>query len=349
MDSRLRLALRELGSLRSEKTIVLALLIQLFVAAFSSFLVVGLVSLYNPATTQGVYQVDVGVTGNASGDLVAAVNAGDARTGHVYPSHAAAMRAFDAGRIDAVLEANYRPDGRAVVQAIAPEGDFRSTLIVVQLKSALSTFERRRRSALAARLNDRPLPVPNVPDANPYFGFTYTVLVPLLAFLPAFISGSIAADSIAEEIERGTLELLRVAPLSIERIVDGKALAMVAIAPAQSALWLAFLSLNGTTIVHPLPILLLVAALAGVLVVLGAGLAVAIGVRREAQLLYSLAALGLFGATVVLPENPANVVARLAVGSATTATYLTVGGLSLAAAVGYWAVRRYVGRSALAG
>ena len=44
-DPRLTIARRELQTLRSEKTIVLALLIQLFIAAFSSFLVVGLPDL----------------------------------------------------------------------------------------------------------------------------------------------------------------------------------------------------------------------------------------------------------------------------------------------------------------
>lgn len=34
---------------------------------------------------------------------------------------------------------------------------------------------------------------------QPYFGFTYTVLVPLLTFLPVFLSGSIAVDAITEE------------------------------------------------------------------------------------------------------------------------------------------------------
>ena len=48
MGSRLTVAKRELAGLRAEKTILLAIGIQLFIAAFSSFLVVGLVSMYDP-------------------------------------------------------------------------------------------------------------------------------------------------------------------------------------------------------------------------------------------------------------------------------------------------------------
>jgi len=52
-DSRLTIAGRELSGLRAEKTILLAIAIQLFIAAFSSFLVVGLVSMYDPGSLGG--------------------------------------------------------------------------------------------------------------------------------------------------------------------------------------------------------------------------------------------------------------------------------------------------------
>ena len=332
-----------MSSLRSEKTIVLALLIQLFVAAFSSFLVVGLVSLYDPGSTQGSYTVEFGVTGNASDELERVVDLGDSRQAVDYDSREAALTAFTNRQVDAVFHADRHADGRIHVDAVAPDGDFRTTLIVVQIKESLSEFERTKREAVSHRLTRKPLPVPPKPDANPYFGFTYTILVPMLAFLPAFISGSIAADSLSEELERGTLELLRVAPLSVPEIVDGKAIAMVAIAPAQAALWLGFLELNGTDIARPLAILALVTALTTLLVVIGAGLALSIRVRREAQLLYSLLALALFGTSLLLPENPPNLVAKLAIGSETPVTLVTVALLALVAALGYWIIRRYVG------
>jgi ABC-2 type transport system permease protein len=344
---RLRIARRSLSSLRSEKTILLAVAIQLFVAAFSSFMVVGLVSLTDPGATQGDYAVDFAVSGDAKDDLLTVVDKSDARNGIGYDSRDAALTAFSNGHVDGVLHAEYGPGGRTYVEAIAPDGDFRTTLVVVQMKDALTDLERDRRIALGDRLANQPLTVPEAPSSTPYVEFTYTVLVPMLVFLPAFISGSIAADSLAEEIERGTLELLRVAPMSTPAIVDGKALAMVGIAPAQAGLWLAFLSLNGTRIVRPGAILVLVTGLAGVLVALGAGLAIVFRTRTEAQLLYSLTAIGLFGGTMFLPENPANVVAKLAIGSATETTMGTVLGLTLGAGIGYWLVRRLVYRQAL--
>lgn len=342
MHNRLRLARRELSSLRSEKTIILALVIQLFIAAFSSFLVVGLVSLYDPGSTAGAYTVQMGISGPASDELDRIVNQANTREAAVFDSREAAMNAFSDRRVDAVLHAD-STDGRLHVEAIAPEGDFRTTLIVTQIKAALTDLEREKRTELTSRLDREPLSVPPRPDSNPYFGFTYTVLVPVLVFLPAFISGSIASDSIAEELERETIDLLRVAPLSIASIIDGKAIAMIAIAPAQAGLWLLFLELNGTAIARPLEILVLVAALTGVLVVVGAALAIRIGVRREAQLLYSLLALVLFGGALLLPENPPNLVAKLAIGSPTLTSYLSIVALSIASAVSYWLIRRYAG------
>lgn len=347
MHRRLTIARRTLGSLRSEKTILLAVAIQLFVAAFSSFMVVGLVSLSDPGATQGEYTVDLAVSGDATDALLAVDGESEAMTVVRYDSRELALGAFSRGAVDGVLHATRQDGGRIHVQAVAPEGDFRTTLVVVQMKAALSTLERQQRATLTHRLETRPLSVPQLPPASPYVEFTYTILLPMLVFLPAFISGSIAADSLAEEIERGTLELLRVAPVSTAGILDGKALAMVAIAPAQAALWLAFLGLNGTHVARPATILVLVTALATVLVALGAGLALVLRTRTEAQLVYSLAALSIFGFATLLPENPANVVAKLAIGSATGATTLVVLGLVVAAPISYWVVRRGVSRHAV--
>ncbi len=336
------LARRTLASLRSEKTIVLALVIQLFIAAFSSFLVVGLVSLYDPGSTGDALDVEVGVSGNASDDLAAVVD-GDSRSAVVYEDRAAALADFRDGRLDAVLHATRQPSGRTVVAATAPEGSFRTTFVVTQLKDALAAYERERRADLADSLSRQPVDLPPDRDANPYFSFTYTVLLPLLSFLPAFISGSVMADSLAEELERGTLELLRVAPLSLPEVVDGKALALVGLAPAQVALWLALLAANGTAVANPLAVLALVAGVAAVLVAGGAALAIGVGARREAQLLYSFGALAAFGAASLLPQSPQNLVARLAVGSPSLGTWASLAAVLAGAALAYAGLRRLSG------
>ncbi|WP_277555750.1 ABC transporter permease [Halobaculum limi] len=327
------MAKRELASLRAEKTIVLALLIQLFVAAFSSFLVVGLVSLYDPGGA-AAYSVDTAVAGDDASDLVTAIERTDGMNAREFPSRQAAVDAFSAGRVDAAMLATATERGTVEVRVLVPDGNVGTTLVVVRAREALRAFERLERDQRSASLTTETLQLPPQASSSPYFGFTYTVLVPLLLFLPVFIAGSVTVDSLTEELERGTLELLRVAPVTMTDIVEGKLLAAAGLAPIQAALWLALLSANGTviapgpdtlsTVVGVLGLLGLTTGLAALVTALGAALALTAPDRRAAQTVYSLGVLGLFGAAALSPVNPANVAAKLAVGSADAASYLAV-------------------------
>jgi ABC-type Na+ efflux pump permease subunit len=341
-EPRLTIARRELATLRSEKTIVLALLIQLFIAAFSSFLVVGLVSLYDPGSVEG-YETTVGVTGDAADDLLRVVDDRPSMAGVAYDSQVAARTAFENGEVDAVLLADRRA-GRVFVTATAPDGSVRTTIVVVQLRDALSTFERVERDRRSSFLSATPLDLPPRTGSTPYYGFSYTVLLPLLCFLPVFISGSMVVDSVTEEVDRGTLELLRVAPVSTVDIVDGKVWAAAALAPAQAGLWLALLDLNGTTVRHPLALLLVVGALALLVVTLGATIALLAPDRRAAQFLYAVGVLVAFGGSTLLPFNPVNTVARLAVDSVGATYPLLVAGYVALGVGAYLLLRRGVPR-----
>jgi ABC-2 type transport system permease protein len=307
-DPRATIAKRDIASLSREKTIVLALLIQLFVAAFSSFLVVGLTSLYDPAAVSSG-EIQMGVTGEAQDELVAAARATDGTDPVRFAGGDAALDQFHEGDLDAILEASYVdvPDGgqRIEVSATAPRGNFKTTFVVVQIRRVLTTLERTERVDRQGSLSVDPLPLPEPVDASPYFGFTYTILIPLLLFLPPFISGSVAVDVLTEEMERGTFELLRVAPVSLLDIVEGKAIGMIVLAPLQALLWLGLLGLNGIAVTNLVPLVVLVTAMATVVTILGLALGLLTGVRRQAQLLYSILALLLFGAAVALPEHPA--------------------------------------------
>ncbi|MEF8779594.1 MAG: ABC transporter permease [Haloferacaceae archaeon] len=339
---RIRIASRELAVLRREKTIVLALAIQLFIAAFSSFLVVGLVSLYDPGSLDG-YEIEVAVTGETVDELIAAADQVDGISARAYDDPASARRAFDAGVVDATL-ATQRREGRIQVTALAPDGSVESTLVVTQLQETLRALERDERVRNGAHLERQPLPLPDPPTGSPYYGFTYTVLLPLLLFLPVFISGSLIVDSVTEELDRGTLELLRVAPVTTAEIVDGKSLAAAGLAPAQAALWILLLWANDTPVANPGTLLVLVAAFATAVVAMGIGLAVLAPRRRDAQFLYSVGVLALFAGATLLPGSPINAAALLAVDSATATTKFLVGGYAVVAAIGYLGVRTAIQR-----
>lgn len=344
MGKRLTVARRELASLRSEKTIVLAILIQLFIAAFSSFLAVGLVSLYDPGSVSGGFEVEFAVTGEGGEELAPVIAREDGWRAVRYPDYGTAMDDFRAGAVHAVLYVDRLPDGRADVEAVVPDGNVRTTLVVTQVRDALDAFERAERARLDAHLERTPLDPPAEDGSSPYFGFTYTALLPLLMFLPVFLSGSVAVDTIAEEFDRGTLELLRVTPLTATDIVDGKLLAMGALAPVQAAAWLALLSVNGTAISNPVEILVLVTGLSAGVVALGAAAALAFRDRKQAQFLFSMGVLVAFSATYLLPESPPNAVAKLAIGSPTTATHLAVGAYALVSVAAFVGLRWVVAK-----
>ena len=337
--SRLAIARRELGSLSREKTIVLAILIQVVIAGFSSFLVVGLTSLYDPDAAAD--DVEVAVTGEEADALMAAAAEVEGLEATRYEDGGAAREAFDRDRVDAVATTR-SSDGRIEVTASVPEASLRKTVIVVQLREALKHLERSERFDRNAHLSQDPLPLPPTVDASPYFGFSYTVLLPLLVFLPVFIGGSVVVDSLTEEIERGTLELLRVTPASLTAVVDGKAGLMAALAPVQVLAWVALLEFNDIAVANVAALAALASALAVVAVGFAAALAFAIPVRQRAKLTYSLGALAAFTAAAGLPEHPATTVALLAIGSPTTLTYAHVAGYAVAAVVAALAVRRYV-------
>ncbi|WP_135822455.1 ABC transporter permease [Halostella litorea] len=343
-DPRLAVARRELAALKSEKTIVLALAIQLFIAAFSSFLVVGLVSLYDPGNVEG-YNPSVGVAGNASDDLGAAIDEVGGVTAVEYDAAGEAGTAFADGRVDATLVANRTANGTVRVTATVPEENLRTTVLVVKLRDVLEQLERTERDRLSHRLERQPLDLPGRVAASPYFGFTYTVLVPLLVFLPVFISGSVAVDSLTEEVQQGTLELLRVAPLTLRDIVDGKLVAAAGLAPAQVALWLGLLAFNGTRIAHPAALVGVAAGFSLAVVAVGLGIALLAPDRRQAQLLYSSGILLVFTAATLLPAAPPNVVAKLAIGSATTLSWVAAAGYVALGVVCVAVVRAAVGRA----
>lgn len=340
------IAKRELSSLRNEKTIIFALLVQLFIAAFSSSLVVGLTSMYAPTTTDA-NTVTIGVTGDATDELVAAAAEQNGVEVVSFANSAAARAAFNRGDIDAVLAGQLRRTNSGTtidVVAIAPAETSRTSLVVVQLRAILTALERTERFERAANLEFQPVEMPESVPPAPYFEFTYTLLIPLLLFLPLFISGSVAVDIITEEIERGTIELLGVTPISFVDIIDGKAAGVVLLPPLQGALWILLLGVNGIAVGHPLTLLVFMTALGVIVITLGIIPALVTARRGEAQLLYSVFVVVLFGVTVVLPEHPATTVTKLAAESPTPGTFAHVVGFVALAGVLYGATRRVAGR-----
>lgn len=321
MDKTLVIAKREMRSLVSEKTLILAMIIQLLIASFSSMLVIGLASFFDPSALSGYNapRANVGIVGD--GELKQFIE--DSRVRHRnYSNLSSALDAFYKNRLDAVIVIPGAASGGDEIIRIVlylPKSDIRGTLATLQLKKPLEDFESFVRDIRGKRINFEPirLYVPDNPmKTSTYFEFIYGILIPLLVFTPVFISGGLIIDMLTEEYERKTMDLLLVSPLSFSDIMNGKILIAVIIVPIQTFLWLLLLIMNRISVSN-IPIILLLSGIIGMFIVLmGAVVASRYKVRAVSQYIYSLVLILIFLIGYLLPLSPFNLVTRLSSGTA---------------------------------
>lgn len=331
---------KEFRDIFKERTILIAVLIQVFVAGLSSFLVVGLSALTDPSAIPSDTQPTVAVVG-PNGTVDELLDAG--LSGQQFSSEAAAREAFQGGDADGVLVVDRAPAPNATAQLrlLLPDGDVRATLTLVHVRDALRDYERLLRDRREAELVFDPVYVDADPPGAGSYEFAYGLLVPLLVFLPVVLAGALTADSLTEEVERDTLPTLLTSPATPADVVEGKIMANAAIAPLLTVAWIGLLHLNDL----PVPLtgavaIVVVATAAGVVMCL---LAAAAGLltrdRNKAQVLYTQTMLVLIVASLLMPMSPVNAVALLAAGSTTPTVWAIVAATVALAAAGLVGLR----------
>ncbi|HDJ37930.1 MAG TPA: ABC transporter permease, partial [Methanosarcinales archaeon] len=243
MHNTLLIAKKDLRGLFSERTLVLTILLQLAIASFSSFLVVGLTSFYDPGALadEDLAGINIGLAYRSEVTLNNSTirdekNVNETLLYHLidesklspvsYPDYSGAGSGFYEGEIDGiVLVPNVAINGSDLIEIhiYLPETDFKSTILMLQLKEPLERLERYVREIRTKRLpNYTPidLNILNLPErsSNHYFEFIYVALIPLLVFTPAFISGGLVIDLITEEFERKTIDLILVTPTTFSEL-----------------------------------------------------------------------------------------------------------------------------------
>lgn len=318
------IARREYRGLLLEKTFMLSVLVQLFIASFSAFLVVGLTSFYDPMALQGMQMKEskIGVIGDNEGELFKLMKISDLEPVQ-YTDFGEAYSDFYDRKIDAIINIpNETAEGNNLINLdiYLPRSELKATIISLQLKKPLEKFEQSVRSVRTERLDGyTPLEIQiirgNKGSSSSKLEFIYVALLPLLMFTPAFISGGLIIDMITEEFERKTLELLLASPVSLLDIVGGKTLVATAIVPVQSIAWILLLTLNGIHISNFTEILLIVTMVSLILVTSGSIIAVLCRERGTAQLFYSLILILLFMSSYLYTNSPLNLVSRLSLDS----------------------------------
>ena len=350
-------ARKELRGINYEKTIVFAILLQLFVAMFSSFLMVGLTSMYDPSSVSQYarFRYSIAYAGNDSSLLDRLQDSDDFTVFEMDLSPA--LESLKERKLAAVIFVPATdPGGTDPVQVTlyTVQNDLQATVVGVKLKDVFLGFENDLRDARAQRITEQPVAVDFPPAARTqgFYEFVFGLLIPLLVFMPAIISASLIIDLITEEYQHETLETLVSTPITFAEMVWGKILACEILVPAQAGAWLVLLALNGIRIANPVPVLVLVTVASLILILLSALTALHYRERTAAQFIYSTALVVVILLVVAIPGNPLNLIVRASVGNAGMETWGAILLVSaVAALLGYVThlYARRVGRLAQGG
>jgi len=305
---------KELASVIRDRTIVISILIQLFIASFSSALLLGMLSLYDSDTILKFSGAGIKIGVVSSDNVLGSLMSQRGLQTIQYATLADANAAFYRGDVLAIVDTPQDANGLTEIKLYLPESDTVSSLIRMVIQEPLKQYENvlRTQKGIEVRYTD----LKGKPSTS--YEFVYSVLIPMLMFFPAFVAGSMTVDSITEEVENNTLQTLLSAPLTLNGMVGAKIVASVIISIVQCVAWLTLLQLNGIAIQNTGWILLLALIVAGITSTAAALGAVLLKDRERSQFIYSLTLLAAAAISTWLNLSPITTMSRLAIGDAYT-------------------------------
>lgn len=304
---------KELGSVIRDRTIVISILIQLFIASFSSALLLGMLSLYDSDTIMRFSGsgIKIGMVGKSPLDSFISQRG---LTIVPFASLSEAEAVFFQNGVSAIFVVPEGIQDTAEIKLYLPDNEAVSSLIRMVVQEPLKQYENtlRRQNGIEVRYAD----LKGKPATS--FEFMYSVLLPMLMLFPAFVSGSMSVDSLTEEVENNTLQTLLSAPLSLNGMISAKITSSVIIAIVQCIAWLSLLRLNDIAIENTGCILLLALIMAGITSTFAVLGAVLLKDRERSQFIYSLSLLAATAISTLLNVSPITTLSRLAIGDAYT-------------------------------
>jgi ABC-type Na+ efflux pump permease subunit len=300
---------RELRAVRREKTIMIAIGIQLFIASFSSVILVGLLSFYDPSSIalNSQARIRAGIVGDKESQLLNFMRAGNVQPIY-FDQPAQADAALSNGLVDTVLYVPAETGDLTQLQLFLPEGETQTTIVMMVLRQPLEQYENylRQQRGIEVRFTD----LEGKPATS--YEFLYATILPILMLFPGFVAGSMVVDSVASELEHGTLETLWSAPVSLNQIFSAKIIAAFILALFQIALWIILLSFNQINVQNAGSVLLLAAIVAGLNGVAAAGITTLFKDRERAQFIYSLSIVLVIGGSSLIGRSPITILTQLA-------------------------------------
>ncbi len=304
---------KELVSVIRDRTIVISILIQLFIASFSSALLLGMLSLYDSDTIMRFSGtgIKIGMVGESP---LSSFVSQRGLTVVPFATLSEAEAVFFQNGVSAIF---FIPEGArdiAEIKLYLPDNEAVSSIIRMVVQEPLKQYENylREQNGVEVRYGE----LKGKPSTS--FEFIYSVLLPMLMLFPAFVSGSMSVDSLTEEVENNTLQTLLSAPLSLNAMISAKITSSVIIAIVQCIAWLSLLRLNEIDIQNSGWILLLALIVAGITSTFAVLGAVLLKDRERSQFIYSLSLLAAAAISTLLNVSPITALSRLAIGDAYT-------------------------------
>ncbi len=288
-----------------ERTFVSVVFLIVFVASISSVITFGLIMLYNP-----------GYLGYYGSSKVAVV--GECFTESCYDERTA-MELFKSGKVDAVLIVT-DVNGIKYVDVLVPDDEIKAAQVLSYVKRLLTEYEEKVRDVYGIPNLDvkvfsggREINLPS--GSSTVFKFIYLILIPLLSVTTAVVAAGMTIDSVCEEIQSRSLEVLLTTPLTPFKISISKVASPMIFSSIVTALWLLLLAVNKVDIMNPLPAFVLSVSITAFFVALGYVMAVKFRDRERAQLFFSILAAGSLPLMVTKYASPPVMVGRAAAGA----------------------------------
>lgn len=311
MTGYVSLVRKELQSVAKEKTILCAILVQFFIASFSSVILTGIMAFYDAGSLaeSARFTVRVGYVGDMDNPLV-----GYLRSNKVvvrpFAEVTAAEAAFRARQVDAVMLVPESQSGVVDIQLTLPKLETMKMVMLIMVDEPLKRYENYLREAngIPVRYQDA--------GGKPYstYEVLYAIIIPILMFFPALVGGSIVIDTIAEEFENKTIEMLLSAPVSASKIFAAKISAALITAVIQMGVWIGLLRVNGMAI-HSPALLFVAAVIFAATISFGAAvIALFFKDRERAQFVYAMALIITGAGTYFINPSPFNLLTRLSAG-----------------------------------
>ncbi len=312
MNEYLVLLKRELLSISREKTIILAIMVQLLIASLSSVILQGIMAFYDPTSIGWGTSVSIraGFVGEADSPLLTYLN-NKGIIAKPFSELTSAEVAFRNHQIDTILFVPEDQSNVVNMKLILPRTEAKKMVILVMLDEPLKEYEDYLRQSNGIEVNYKDFGG----EAYSGYEFLYSVLIPILMLFPALVAGSIVIDVISEEFENKTLDTLISAPVSGGQVLISKMSAAIIAAVIQLLMSAGLLIWNGI-VVEKLILVLLLAVSFAVTISLGAAIiALLFKDRQRAQFVYSMTLITAGAACYFLNPSPFELLAKLSSGS----------------------------------